>query len=527
MSNDSQIRILFLTAEPTDTARLRLQQELREIKQGLQQANQRERFQLEFGFSARPRDVRQELQKFKPHFVHFSGHGTSTGELCFEDQLGKMQPVKPEALAALFKLVAAQVECVVLNACYSDIQAKAIVQHIPFVIGMNTAIGDQAAIAFAIGFYEALGENHSPEEAFKWGLVQIQLENIPEELTPVLRKKIENQSPSDFYVERPPTEQRCYEAIKQLGALIRIKAPDKMGKTSLMNRILTYARANNFQIVTLSCRRLVNRQVATDMERFLQSFCAVVSNELGLSNKVNEYWDKQLTPSYNTSEYFKKYLLANTANDFVLALNDVDLIFEHHEIAQDFCSLLRSFHDMARRGDPNSKIWEKLRLIIVHSTEFYTSLDINNSPLANVGLVVDLPEFSREQVQRLVKFYQMNWKADKIEQLMAMFGGHPYLLRISIDEIKFNKKTFEQFLKEAPTPAGAFSDHLRELLDKLENNPELRTSFSQVISADAETPVKLHPQIAKSLQRLGLIKLKGFFAEPRCELYRLYFQMFL
>ncbi|OUL37342.1 hypothetical protein BV372_02810 [Nostoc sp. T09] len=527
MSNDSQIRILFLIAEPTNTARLRLQEELREIKQRLLLANQRERFQLEFGFSARSEDVSQELLHFQPHIVHFSGHGTSTGELCFEDKLGKMQPVKPEALAALFELVANQVQCVVLNACYSDIQAKAIAQHIPFVIGMNTAIGDQAAIAFSVGFYKALGANRSPEEAFKFGCVEIQLENIPEQLTPILRKKIVSQSPDDFYVERPPTEQRCYEAIRQLGALIRIKAPDKMGKTSLMNRILTYARANNFQTVTLSCRRLVNRQVATDIERFLQSFCAVISNELGLTNKVNEYWDNQLTPIYNSSEYFKKYLLPNTSRDFVLALNDVDLIFEHHELAQDFCNLLRSFHDMARRGDANSKIWEKLRLIIVHSTEFYTSLDINNSPLANVGLVVDLPEFSREQVQLLLKSYQMNWKSQKIEQLMAMVGGHPYLLKISIDEIKFNNKTFEQFLKEAPTLSGAFSDHLRELLEQLENNSDLRTAFSQVISADAETQVKLHPRIAKSLQRLGLIKLDVIFAKPRCKLYRLYFQMYL
>ncbi len=185
MTNNSQIRILFLTAEPTDTAKLRLQQELREIRQRLQRANQRERFLLDFGFSARPEDVSQELLNFQPHIVHFSGHGTSTGELCFEGQLGIMQPVKPQALADLFQLVTDHVQCVVLNACYSDIQARAIVQHIPFVIGMNQAIGDQAAIAFAVGFYQALGANRSPEEAFNFGRVEIQLHNIPEELTPV------------------------------------------------------------------------------------------------------------------------------------------------------------------------------------------------------------------------------------------------------------------------------------------------------------------------------------------------------
>ena len=75
-----------------------------------------------------------------------------------------MQSISPEALAKLFALVADQVECVLLNACYSEIQAKAIVQHIPFVIGMNRAIGDKAAIAFSVGFYKALGANRSIEQ---------------------------------------------------------------------------------------------------------------------------------------------------------------------------------------------------------------------------------------------------------------------------------------------------------------------------------------------------------------------------
>ena len=107
-----------------------------------------------------------------------------------------MQPVKPKALAALFELVAdkVQVNCVVLNACYSDIQAKAIVQHIPFVIGMKQAIGDQAVIAFSVGFYTGLAANRyrSIEKAFRSACVDIQLQNIAEELTPVLHKKEDN-----------------------------------------------------------------------------------------------------------------------------------------------------------------------------------------------------------------------------------------------------------------------------------------------------------------------------------------------
>lgn len=189
MNSDNSITILFLASDPSDASRLRLGQELRDIQQRLQLARQREKFVLEQRMSVRPTDISQAILNVEPHIVHFSGHGTNTGELCFEDELGKIQPVTPDALAALFALVNEQVNCVVLNACYSETQAKAIAEHIRFVIGMNQAIGDKAAIAFAVGFYTALGANRSIEKAYKFGCVQIQLQGIPEHLTPVLYEK--------------------------------------------------------------------------------------------------------------------------------------------------------------------------------------------------------------------------------------------------------------------------------------------------------------------------------------------------
>jgi CHAT domain-containing protein len=189
MNSENSITILFLASDPSDASRLRLGQELRDIQQRLQLGKQREKFVLEQRMSVRPADISQAILDVEPHIVHFSGHGTNTGELCFEDELGKIQPVTPDALAALFALVNEQVNCVVLNACFSETQAKAIAEHIGFVIGMNQAIGDKAAIAFAVGFYTALGANRSIEKAYKFGCVQIQLQGIPEHLTPVLYEK--------------------------------------------------------------------------------------------------------------------------------------------------------------------------------------------------------------------------------------------------------------------------------------------------------------------------------------------------
>lgn len=181
--------VLFLAANPKDTPHLRLDQEVREIDDGLQRAKRRDQFILQQRWAVRNRDVMRAMLDFKPQIIHFSGHGGGEDGLLLEDEFGKGKFVDAEALAGLFELFADSVECVVLNACYSEAQAKAIVRHIPYVIGMNKAIGDRAAIEFAVSFYDALGAGKSVEFAYKLGCSAIRLEGINEYLTPVLKKK--------------------------------------------------------------------------------------------------------------------------------------------------------------------------------------------------------------------------------------------------------------------------------------------------------------------------------------------------
>jgi hypothetical protein len=109
--------------------------------------------------------------------------------LILEDTTGESKFVTTEALANLFQLFVEQVECVLLNACYSQIQASAIAQQIPYVIGMSQEIGDEAAIQFAVGFYDGLGAGRSIEDAYHFGCSAIELDSIPEHLTPVLKTK--------------------------------------------------------------------------------------------------------------------------------------------------------------------------------------------------------------------------------------------------------------------------------------------------------------------------------------------------
>jgi hypothetical protein len=183
------ISILLLSADPTNATRLRLGEEFREIQEKLKLSQWRALFKLEQRMSVRPADISQALLDVQPDIVHFTGHGSSMGSLYIEDLAGNAHAIEPDTLAALFEIFAKRINCVILNACYSEIQAKAIARHIPNVIGMHQRISDRAAIAFVIGFYQALGAGRSVEEAYRLGCVQIGLQGFKEELTPVLIRK--------------------------------------------------------------------------------------------------------------------------------------------------------------------------------------------------------------------------------------------------------------------------------------------------------------------------------------------------
>jgi CHAT domain len=196
-SNTAPQTILFLAANPKGTAPLRLGQELRDVGEGLQRAQKRDQFNLEQRSAVRPRDIQRAMLDLSPQIIHFSGHGEGEAGLVFEDEIGNSKLVDGDALAALFKLFADRLNCVVLNGCYSEVQAQAIAQYIPYVIGMDKAIpsgiaslhSDQAAITFAVGFYDALGAGRDVEFAFKLGCAAIRMEGSDEYLTPVLIKK--------------------------------------------------------------------------------------------------------------------------------------------------------------------------------------------------------------------------------------------------------------------------------------------------------------------------------------------------
>jgi hypothetical protein len=185
----SHLTILFAAADPTDQVRLQLGREMAKVREQIQLAKLRDQIDFEPWPGVRPEEFVRALLDVRPQVVHFSGHGSDDGGLCFENDQGHAHLVSPDALRDLFREFADHVQCVVLNACFSRIQACAIAEHIPYVVGMSQAIGDRAAMAFSTGFYQALGAGREIPQAYRLGCTHIRMQDVPGHLTPVLIEK--------------------------------------------------------------------------------------------------------------------------------------------------------------------------------------------------------------------------------------------------------------------------------------------------------------------------------------------------
>jgi hypothetical protein len=81
-----KMKILALQANPEDRTRLRLGEESREIEQRLTVAQAPYEFRVKG--AVRAEDLQLLLLQNKPDIVHYSGHGSFTGELELEDASG-------------------------------------------------------------------------------------------------------------------------------------------------------------------------------------------------------------------------------------------------------------------------------------------------------------------------------------------------------------------------------------------------------------------------------------------------------
>ena len=175
------MRISFLASNPLRSDRLALDEEARTIKDKLRGAKHRDLVSFKTRWAVRPEDLQQVLLEDQPAVVHFSGHGGETSILLHSQNQDNEAVVAECALTDLIRVLKDSIRVVVLNACYSELQAKTIGQEIDFVVGMSHSIGDEAARVFAGAFYRGLVFGKSIRTAFDLGLNELRLVGLARE----------------------------------------------------------------------------------------------------------------------------------------------------------------------------------------------------------------------------------------------------------------------------------------------------------------------------------------------------------
>src|SRR5262249_27725607 len=149
------------SANPLEKAPLRVANEEREIKHiSLASAGKSRRIELDVCPAAQPSDLQAELLRVRPTIVHVACHARGRAGIILHDGSGGYQHVDWGMLETIFRVVAdsLRVRCLILNGCGTAKACPKISKFVDMVIGWKGDVADEAAIAFARGFYANVAE---------------------------------------------------------------------------------------------------------------------------------------------------------------------------------------------------------------------------------------------------------------------------------------------------------------------------------------------------------------------------------
>jgi hypothetical protein len=319
---------------------------------------------------------------------------------------------------------------------------------------------------------------------------------------------------SPYYVERPE-DQKAVRSVTQPGETILVKGPRQVGKTSLAARARAAAERNN-QLTSYIDFQLIDEARLRDDATLLKYLAARLAKDLRTSLKPAEIWDENLGQSDSLTDFLEAVLVdIPDATPVVVCFDEVDNIFSH-SYRDSFFGMLRGWHN--RRA--TRPVWNRFNLVIAHSTEPALFIrDLNQSPF-NIGTVLRLGDFNRDQVRFLNSRHGSPLKgSEELERLISLIGGYPYLVRQALYAMSSEGISITQLEATSADDRGPFGDHLRRHMWLLRENERLRKALKQVIDnrscADEDD--------FQRLRAAGLIKGESRqSAVIRCDLYSRY-----
>jgi diguanylate cyclase (GGDEF)-like protein len=325
---------------------------------------------------------------------------------------------------------------------------------------------------------------------------------------------------SPVYIERSPIEAHACAEIERPGSLLRIKAPRQMGKSSLLLWVSNHAHTLGYQTCKIDFLQ-AEKSCFANLDTLLRWFCRLAALQLGMPSDLEGWWDAEVGSKVSCTIYLENHLLRRVDVPLVLIINEVNQLFEYEEIAGDFLSLLRFWHEQSQR----SPLWQKLRLVLAYCTDVYVPLKLEQSPF-NVGRQLKLPPFTLEQVKELAERYELSQYLGVaydsfVADLFALVGGHPYLVHTVIAAVRSHPGKPHEILTRAAEPSGILGNHLRRCHAAIRHEPKLIQVLQQLVKAPSG--LRLSSHVAYQLDSLGITRYDSERYRLSCELFRRYF----
>jgi hypothetical protein len=430
----------------------------------------------------------------------------------------------------------------------------------PAVIAMQFEITDSVAIILARAFYESLARGapvdtalaearlaiFAADDGIEWGAPVLYLrahdgrlfdiESLPNSVSQPApnadvapqttgQKKPENLPPtgpsgtlspsSSFYIEREADKQ-AMEIIARPGIALSIVASGQSGASSLLRRLMEAARRAGKRVAHIDFQQAFNNEDLTNSDDFHYRFCLALTHELDLEDRVTQYWEqyKRLSIGQRCTLYLRYLLQSLEPQPLTLAMDEVDRLIDVG-FRSSFFGMLRSWCNESA----SDALFEKLDIVLVTSLEPYRLIDDPHQSPYNVSEIVRLNDFTPEEAGRLNHVYGAPLTARQIDQLMALIGGHPYLMQRAFHQIVTSNLTIDQVCGQSIQESGIFGRHLSSLFAFLRLNPFLKENLEKVLS-------RSEPDLNAflSLRKLGLVRREGARTQFRCKLYEDYFR---
>lgn len=346
-----------------------------------------------------------------------------------------------------------------------------------------------------------------------------QLEDPPSLIPPELMPDFAGYEPvggavplnSPYYVERSG-DAEAHTAIKQQESIVLIKGPRQVGKTSLLARALNQARRNGAKVILTDWQKLAPEEMESG-EAFFVAQAQAISDQLHLNVVVEECFQSKRPPSTNFERFLRDKVFPAIEAPIVWGIDELDRLFQCPFRDLVF-GLFRSWHN-ERAYDPSGP-WQRFTLAMAYATEAYLFIqNLNQSPF-NVGCRVALHDFTPEQVSYLNTRYGSPLRdASEIERLYELVGGHPYLVRRSLHEMKKRHLNLNDIYSEAEREDGIFADHLNRMLMVLLMDDDIAGDTRKILSGEP-CPRESTVRLCSAGVMAGNPPLD---LRPRCKLY--------